>query len=99
MSKPNEVKINVNEILISYMKEFFSSNAACLTELKSLLADSKNNDLNHYSLRLYLVSSKTATKTANIKYRNVSLPNNKLTNGFLPISLQSLEEIVKAVKS
>jgi hypothetical protein len=88
---------DVNEILVQYMKEFFADGKN-ISELKTLLADSKSNNLNHYSLRLYLVSSQTSTKTANIKYRNVSLPDNKLTNGFLPVSLQSLEEIVKAGK-
>ena len=89
-------KLNVNESLKLLMTDYFNGKAQ--GELKALLADSKANDLNHYSLRLYLVSSKTVTKTSNIKYRVIDLPDCKSTNGFLPISLQSLEEIVEAGK-
>lgn len=89
-----ETKENaVNNLLVSAMHKYFYKNASANSELKQLLVDAGNNGLKNFSLRCYLVASKNATATSNIKYRVIKLSNT--TTGFVDVSLEQLTSMLK----
>ena len=75
-------KVNLKKELIDVALKHFSK-PKNTSEIRSLIADAAKNDLQHFSLRLYLVASKTATKTSGIKYRVIDLPDT--STGFIDV--------------